>query len=53
MAESCLNVVQKEFTPWGNMWYEREMQADERAQGIRKIIRIVTWFGLEGTFKII
>lgn len=43
-------MVQKDFMPHGNMWYERQMQADERAQRIREIIRIIAWFALEGTF---
>lgn len=50
IAKSCSNVVQKDFMPHGNMWYERQMQADERAQRIREIIRIIAWFALEGTF---
>lgn len=45
ITRSCSNVVQKEFAPsQGNMLNERQMQAFERAQGIRKnIIISMVW----------
>jgi len=46
-------VVQKLFMAQGNKWYERQMQAGKRAHENRQIIRIIAWFRLEGTFKIL